>query len=719
MLRHEPQMSTLAPTHASAEPTAPTSKPLPAEPSSPELSLSEAGYSIHGMGDNSIELSVAAPEAVSGRVTRLSPTMAWVLPHHTAELPSDAQTQAVYLRGNGAVIGPLRGQTVRTGPHSRDTTVGIQLVDVSVEQGRQILAMLNEALRRGVAEPAASALPIQEEIVDRERIRAVLSGIAAIGNKGVLRRMGRTLRISIEQCDAETGELRWSTEDVSQSDWGEAPYDIDIIGYNSAYRLRLTQATARGNRMVTPMPSQLWRIRHRWHRRVPAPPGATIRFKHPLWRELPTIERPAVDLSLGGFCIRNAPDDLVFPGLHLPDIELDTGDGERIRLKGEVRYVAARAGGVCGVAVTPHPSDEPAWVRFVSQTLCPTTRTSENLLEPLWDLFIMSGYFNLAGKTAEDFDILKRDFVTLARRAAQIPQLFCQTVWPSERGIEATLSFAKVYRNSWMLHQLAKRPGKPPAVAHVPGQILRDIYLRTFEHSQSDPDYKWALSYAESTTAFVEKSHLRYGRRMAHTGQSLVMPVRMMHANSNEFSGVPADGIQFDLATAEEKGLLLEEIARTRPPCYIEALDFTPERLEMRAMVDTWRGYGLQRERQILVARRDGRPLAALILETGEPGTNLFRLMDAARIFPLAPDAKQVYVPLLDEARRWYLERNVDTFLYLREDQDTSYAHAAHLHDSDEAEPFLWIISSKLVPDFLEYVSELTVGRPQRPRQNG
>jgi hypothetical protein len=179
---------------------------------------------------------------------------------------------------------------------------------------------------------------------------------------------------------------------------------------------------------------------------------------------------------------------------------------------------------------------------------------------------------------------------------------------------------------------------------------------------------------------------------------------------------VPNPGFEIGPPTREEKALLAAEVARTRPPSYIDALDLTPERLDMAEAANTWQNFGLQRERQFLVARRGGEPMAILILEVGQPGTNLFRLLDATRLFPLAPNGKEAYVALLDEARRWYARRGGDTFLYLREDGDNSYAETARLHDSDEAEPYLWIISSKLVPDFLEYLSELTVGRLPRSR---
>jgi hypothetical protein len=366
--------------------------------------------------------------------------------------------------------------------------------------------------------------------------------------------------------------------------------------------------------------------------------------------------------------------------------------------------------------VAPLPECEAAWVRFVSQTLCPTTRTSENLIEPLWELYVRSGYFNLAGKTADDFEEVKQSFVKMARRAAQIPQLFCQTVWPSDRGIEATLSFMKPYKHSWMGHQLAKRLGKPPTVVRNPGQILLDIYLRSFEHCTSDPEHRWCLAYLESNTAWVERAHIRHAKRLMANGEAYAMPVRLMHAHTHG-DAPPSGKYVFGLATAEEKAMVVDYIARTRPPAYIDALDFSAERFEMLDITRVWQSFGLKRGREVHVAReRDGTPLAALILETGEPGTNLFGLLDSARLIPLHPRARDTYVELLDEARRWFTQRGCTAFTYLREDDDDSYAAAAHLEDSPEAAPYLWIIPAKVVPDFLEHVSELSVGRVPKGR---
>ncbi|PTL81560.1 hypothetical protein [Vitiosangium sp. GDMCC 1.1324] len=670
-----------------------------------------SGYSLHTPSEQGINLILSQPGISCSRVTRLSPTAVWALPEPGAEPPPRDRVLQLLLDDNGRTIGPLRGELLWSDPRRYDAPIGLQLVDVTVEQGRQILSVLDAAARAGRAIPAVSPQPIEEALVDPERIRSILKSVCVMKHEGLLRQLGRTLRVSLEYFDVASSRLHWRLEEP-ESAWGVAPYDIEVVVYNSAYRMRVPAIETRGGRMVTPIPRRLWKVRHRWHRRVPAPEGVRARFHHPLWGELGSLEREAVDVSFNGLCLRGSAEDLVFPGLLLQPIEL-WGDGdEPILLRGEVRFVGDKDGQrVFGLQVTPcTPLDESRWVRLVSLALCPSTRGGEALLEPLWELFVDSGYFNLAGKTTAHFEALRSSFLETSHCAAHLPRLFCQTVWPSERGVEATLSSVRPYRHSWLVHQLAKRPGKP-AQEVPPGQILRDIHVRTLEHAQSDPDFRWLVAYVESTVPLIERVHMVYAQAHAASGEALLMPVRLMDVNCDEPSGLPPRGFELGPARFEEKALLAEEIARTRPACYVDALDLSRERLELRDTAAAWRAAGLERERHILVARRNGVPVAAIILELGQPGTNLFRLLDAARLFPLALEGPDAYVALLDEARAWYARRGRTSFVLLREDGDDGYAAAARLHDEPAAKPCLWLLSARLLPEFLEYVSEATVGR--------
>ncbi len=665
-----------------------------------------SGYSLHGPGG----IQVVLPEqgAVLGRVTLLSPTTVWTLAGSLADTLTHERTLRVCLDAGGTSVGPLVGAARWSDAGGHGRALGIQLVDVSAEQGRQILTLLDDEVLRGSAEPEASPLPVLEELSGGERIESLLTAISTLGSKGVLRRPGRRVRVALERLDLEAGLLHWRcTEPGAQ--WGEPPYELEVVGYNSAYRMRLPGPMAEGERLVTRLPERLWRVRHRWHRRVPAPPGLRARFGHPLWKEVGRREREVVDISFSGLALRGGSEDLVFPGLLLP-LEVETAGGGFLSLSGEVRHVSsARRDGprVFGLEVRPMTErDAVEWTRLVSQALCPSTRSSEEWLEPLWDLYAASGSFHLAGRSSEDFAELRRSFIDLGRRAARQPRLFCQTVWPSERGVEASLSSLKPYRYAWMLHQLARRSGQPDDAPQVTERILRDTYLRTLEHSRSDPEFRWLFCYAESTEPWMHRTHLRFAQRMKEGGQSLVMPLRMMDVECGEPSGQlhPAD-LDIGPASIGEKYLLASQIARTRPACYVEALDFTRDRLELWGVSQAWQGVGLERERRILVARPPGMPLAALGLELGHPGTSLFRLLDAARLFPLSSEGRSAYVALLDEARRWFALRGRSSFVYLCEDGG-EYAQVARLHDDSSARPCLWIIPASLVPEFLEHLHE-------------
>ena len=689
--------------------------PLAVPSSEPHLRVTSpsSGYSLRGGGG----IQVLLPESgrVLGPATLLSPTSVWALSEHEVDPLALEGPQRVCLDTGRSVIGPVWGQLQgRAVVGGGKGALGIQLLEVTAEQGWRILSLLEEELRQGAAAPESSPLPVQEEIVGEERRASVLRMIAALGRAAVVRRPGQSARVVLERVALEEGRLYWRGLE-SLAGWNEPTRDLEVVGYNSAFRMRLETLQGGSEQWVTRLPERLWRVRHRWHRRVAAPRGLRARFTHPLWTELGARERDVVDVSSSGLSLRSGDEDLLFPGLFLP-LELETARGESIRLRCEVRHVSfSQTDGrrLCGLEARPlEPRDAVLWTRLVSQTLSPATRTSEELLAPLWDLYAASGYFNLAGKSAESFARMRQDFLDLGARMGALPQLFCQTVWPSERGVEASLSSLKPYQHAWMIHQLGRRPGKPEHAPAVPGQILRDVYQRTLEHAQGDAGFRWLFCYAEATVPWMQRTHRRFVERLQDRGGVLCMDLRLLDAECAEPSGEPAEGLEVGPATLGEKQLLVREIARTRPACYVEALDFTRERLELRDTSRAWGEGGLQRERRILVARRDGEPLAALVLELGQPGTNLFRLLDSARLFALAPGGQATYVALLDEARRWFARRGRTAFTYLCED-DGACAARARLHEDSTMRPFLWILPASLVPEFLEHVQEQSVGRPR------
>lgn len=691
----------------------PSSSPTSGVLSRP-LFHTESGPGYWVNENSGVELVLPDEGGITFRVTRLSPTALWLSTPVPVNLPARRPT-TVSLRRGTDTIGPMRGQLVyldATSDMSRGPCVGFRLIGISIERGQQMLALVGALSREGLVEPVTQPPSVEEELTEPARINAIVRALASVGNDGLLGDPRTRVAIRLDRIDPGTGKVEWTT-DVPYS-WGEGPYVVDVVGYNSVYRLFLPSVALVEGRTLSPMPTTIQRVRHRFFRRTAVQSPMIAQFRHPVWRDIPENPHEVRDVSYGGLCFTIIPEeDLIFPGLVIPFLVVDAGDGDPVCLRGQVRSVVPSAGdeeAFCGISVTAYSSeDEAKWIRLVSRLLYGTTQTSENMTQPLWSMFEESGYFKLAGKTTEEFLELKRCFFDVGERATQSPQILCQVVWPSERGVEGSGSFLKAYESAWMGHQLAKRPGTSPEGIKEAGLILRDIYLRVFEHPQTDPNFRWAICYVEPTVPWIARTHLEFAERHAESGDAMCVSLRMMNVRCEESTGLVVPGVEIGRATAQEKAILIDLIRETHPHCYAEALDFVPGRIDLDEVADLWQQSGFERRREILVARRDGDPIAVMVMETGEVGTNLFRLLDATRLFSLADDAASVYPALMDEARRWYRARGRSSFLYLREDQDTSYVEAAKLHDISD--PSLWIISARLVPDFLEHICETTSPR--------
>jgi hypothetical protein len=106
------------------------------------------------------------------------------------------------------------------------------------------------------------------------------------------------------------------------------------------------------------------------------------------------------------------------------------------------------------------------------------------------------------------------------------------------------------------------------------------------------------------------------------------------------------------------------------------------------------------RAREMLVARENGRPGAAAVLEAAEPGLHLFRLLDVVRLYPLGARGLERLPDLLGVAASWYLKRGLGAFVLFDEhgiELDRVTGHAIDLGWAD-----LSIMAHELVPELLE-----------------
>ncbi|WP_437731505.1 hypothetical protein [Sorangium sp. So ce1335] len=647
---------------------------------------------------------------------------AWIEPDYRTSFPFGSVV-GVRLYFRGAEIGPLPALLVLQSMGLRGPLVGLSFQEVPARAAGRIRGALRALVDAGAAKAAAASLfrpaaseagQVREIIDDPGRVRDILSVL--LRKKGVVRRAGEGApSMCVMLSEVGAGSVRWS----GIEGWSEAAA-VEIAGHSSVFRFNIRAEQVRPGEVVSALPTRVERVRQSLQQRG-VEVELTARFLHPHWLHLPPVEAEVVDVSFSSLRLAlGQGQPPLEPRLKLA-LELPDGDDGVVHLKGEVRSVVAGEGAsaqLCAVhVVAAKREDERRWLRLVSRILHATTYGGTAWQAEFWDLFASSGYFNLSGRRPEHFESIKPSFMRMAQRAAAVPHLLHNVTCLSEHGIEGNFSVMKPYHATWMFHQLAKRPRSASNLSSR--QVLRDIFTRCCEYALADRECRWVIVYAEAHVAWNERSFFEFARRHEATGLVLALPFRLMGVDvppppGASWAGDRAGGAPFEIgeATPAEQAALLGQLCATSPRLYAEALDLVPGRLAMGPCVERWRSAGLERERAVLVARQGGEPLAAAVLELGELGTNLFRLLDSVRLIPLRPGGDAALGPLLDAACGWFQRHDRTSFIYFGERGKLSYAGPASLSDLGEGR--LWIIARELVPEFVEHVYGLTEPKPPR-----
>jgi hypothetical protein len=345
------------------------------------------------------------------------------------------------------------------------------------------------------------------------------------------------------------------------------------------------------------------------------------------------------------------------------------------------------------------------WFDCVALLTHPAVRSGSAWADECWRLYEESGYFRLSGKSPMDFVPLRCSFTEAARRLDRAPSLGRHLVWCAETGeAQATIAFFKVYHHSYMPSQLAKRPRRTLQGASN-REVLRQIICSSYEHILPESDFRWFIMYTQVASGWTRAVHYDFPRRCASSKACTVRFRALEVSCGSGFSTVPSSEV--GPARTEEIAQLLRLLALLRPSPYLEAFDFVPSRFHLTALQQEWDRAGLGRERAVFVARREGTPVAAAILERAAPGVQLYGLLDAVRLFPLQTPCESDWADLLAAACAWYAARGNCSFVCLLED-DVALPPCLMEKMCDLGLADAAVLAAECLPDLLEHVFEIT-----------
>jgi len=591
----------------------------------------------------------------------------------------------------------------------------LRFVAPPLEAGRKIVSAL-ESLRENGHLLTPEARPVWKESITRpERILRICEALATRTTRGVARAEdGSRMEVRAEHFDKYDGVIGWKADGPLPA----LPFAMEAFGYSSVLYFKVEKAWMDQGLWMMSLPQELTRYRHRWLRRAPTTIECHLAFDHPLWSQV-RVQRNVLDVSYEGLSFITEPgEDLLYPGMRIPAMEVEMPGRAPVKLFAEVRNISSsQRGRRCGMWVSPIGQEQVlAWRELVEDQMHPRTRVSGDWHQGTWELFEKSGYFRLSGKEPTKFSALKGQFYEAQRKLEGQLRIGYRAVKPMAGGVEATLSGLKPYAGSWLAHQLARQQSSNAEAKKVSArEALRDIYLRAFEPAQMDSDVKWFFAYCEANVRWIRFINFDFAQWYEHTGQSAVLPFRLMEGDvDNAWPAIP-EGIEVGDITAEESQQLFTHLEKTRPEAYREALDLVPERFDLAATRALWETAQLTRERGVMVARSKGKAVAVAILETAHLGLNLFHVLDGVRIIPLQdeslPEVQDAMLALLTRAAEWYKARGRSVFVHYVEAQVVEYAERAALADLGEGK--LWIISHTLLPEFLEHLCESSTPRTE------
>ncbi len=529
--------------------------------------------------------------------------------------------------------------------------------------------VISALLARGVLAPPQTTIARSFDIQDPALLRRQVAALCAYRAHGqLLPAYGAPWPVRLAALESGPLPLRLDLD-------GPAPeplFQVVVEGYQAVFRFLVERAEARGGALYAALPDRLAQVRRRWRRRARAPEGLTLCYRHPAWpRE--EVVRPLRDVSTVGLDMWVVPEfDLLEPGVALDDVAV-LYSGELVcEGKAVVRDVrelpptrSERGDAICGLSFLARSAgDDARWVNLVHHLLHPTTRSGAVWSLQSWRVYNDSGYFHLSGKQPTHFESLRASFRQVSRGLDAAPWLGCQAVWPSDRGVEATFTFVKVYSGTWFGYQLAKSPDRPDPGVAVPRRVLRELYFRVFEHMQHDRDLRWVAGYLEGSVPWNEVAQFAWARRFQDGEEACLVDFRLL------------EGVCAELATDAEGDLLVDQGADVDyvalqallqaqwPRAWRQLLDLDADSHRFDDICNLWQSACLRRDRRVIVARRGGRRVAMAIVETGETGASLFSLLDSVRLYDLADDSgPDAHVALLAAAARGFRTLGEERFV--------------------------------------------------------
>ena len=396
--------------------------------------------------------------------------------------------------------------------------------------------------------------------------------------------------------------------------------------------------------VIEPLSHQIRRFKPKEFRstRQKLVPSPNIIFRHPFTKKNNNLK--VFDLSGSGFSVEEDKYNAVlFPGLVIPELEINFANSFNIKCKAQVVYrkivgEEENSGWAkCGLALLDMDmEDHGNFLALLHQAknrdsyICNVVN-----MDDLWNFFFESGFIypKKYAFLQENKDKIKETYKKLYTQNQKIARHF---IYQDKDRIVGHVAMLRFYGNAWLIHHhAARRPGFEKSGVAVLDQIGRfsnashglyslhmDYLFCYFRPENKFPNHVFggvAREIKDPKVSSLDTFTYSHYQKVSNSELRFPEPWRLVKTE-------PEDLVEFKKFYEHESGGLM-----------LDALDIKPGTIDGGDLPKEFQKFGFKREKHLFSLKNDVNLKAVFMVNISDVGLNMSDLTNCIKVFVLDP----------------------------------------------------------------------------------
>ena len=494
-------------------------------------------------------------------------------------------------------------------------------------------------------------------------------------------------------------------------------YTFSFSGHNSINIFNSFILQSKNGKIHITIPLSIHQTGFRQSERISVGSGKMLlHFHHP---RLPGVKLTKSVIDISGFGLSfpfDPKNDLLFPGEKIEKILLELPKFN-IQANAIIRSIRTSKGLTsCGIEILGFPNRKHAehWGEFVFHYSHPRLQLGQKrMVEDAWLSLSSSGYLDYINPKL--YDYLKNKFIVSWQTQAVNTHLSRFFVYydKTKKPI-GTMAVNILYPGTWLVHNMGIDKEKRKGKKNQKNIIARDIYkgIIFLLNHLNKTDYfvlyvesnkPWTINlYAEFLKNYANHDDFIYDRYHVFKCTSLKETSKMLKCQK-------VNGIEVVEQTSELLEILQNYLKKELPKIEFEAFCYGESLITFKKFSKECDLYNYERHRIIYFALQNNIPKAALVVESGPDGMNLYSLFNRCWFFFLEPDAaedKYIIVQLINQALLFYNKISQKEFMLLINTDKNRKSMFEKLGFDYKLDVMRWLSSCSILPAYLNYIEE-------------